>query len=118
MPLYGYDTGLEPILLETISCTGNESNAALCPSSPLGQITNPVCLESNRAAGFKCTSKPGTCFNGATRLVDGSAFYEGRLEVCRNNQWLAVCEKDFNMTTASYVCNVILLLSGGKWQRL
>ena len=113
-PLYGYDAGADPIILETVNCTGSESNAALCPTSPIGQITNPVCRESNRAAGVRCTSKPGTCFEGAARLVDGPAFYEGRLEVCRNNQWLAVCESGFSMSTALSVCNQRLFLYGSK----
>ena len=114
MPLYGYDTGADSIILETINCTGSEPNAASCPTSLIGQITNPVCRESNRAAGVRCSSKPGTCFEGATRLVDGPAFYEGRLEVCRNNQWLAVCESGFNMSNALSLCNRRLFLSGSK----
>ena len=113
-PLYGYDTGADPIILETINCTGNERDASSCPASPLEQITNPVCRESNRAAGIRCSSKPGTCFDGATRLVDGPAFYEGRLETCRNNQWLAVCESGFDMSTALSVCSRRLYLYGSK----
>ena len=115
MPLYGYDVGLDPIILETINCTGNESDASSCPISPLGQVTNSECRDSNRGAGVKCSSKPGTCINGTTRLVDGPAFYEGRLEMCRNNQWLAVCEKNFNVSTASDVCNGRLYLAGSKY---
>ena len=115
IPLYGYDAGLDPIVLETINCTGNESNPAFCPTSPLRQITNPVCHESNRAAGVRCSSKPGSCISGATRLADGPTYYEGRLEMCRNNTWLAVCEKDFNTTTASNVCNGNLFLAGSEY---
>ena len=112
-PLYGYDTGADPIILETINCTGNEPKAASCPISPLGEITNPICRESNRAAGVRCTSKSGTCFDGSTRLVDGPAYYEGRLEVCRNNQWLAVCEIGFNKSIAATICSQ-LYLSGSE----
>ena len=113
-PLYGYDTGADPIILETVNCTGSEPNAASCPTSPIGQITNPVCHESNRAAGVRCSLKPGTCFEGAARLVDGPAFYEGRLEVCRNNQWLAVCDSGFDKSTALSVCSGKLSLYGSK----
>ena len=116
-PLYGYDTGADPIILETINCTGDESNAALCPTSPIGQITNPVCNKSNRAAGARCSWKPDTCFEGATRLVDGPAFHEGRLEVCRNEQWLAVCDSGFDESTARSVCNGRLYLYGSKCYR-
>ena len=113
--LYGFDTGTDPIILETVNCTGNEPNVSSCPISPLGQITNPVCHESNRTAGVGCTSKSGTCFDSSTRLVDGPTYFEGHLEVCRNNQWLAVCENGFNKSFATTTCGQ-LYLSGGEYR--
>ena len=77
-------------------------------------MTIPACNESNRAAGVRCSPKPGTCINDTARLVNGSAFYEGRLEVCRNNQWFAVCEEGLTMPTAVDVCNQKLFLPGGN----
>ena len=103
-PLYGYDTGADLIILETINCTGNESSGSSCPTSPIGRINNPVCCESNRAASVRCSTKPDTCFEGSTRLTDGPAYYEGRLETCKNNQWLAVCDSGFDESIALSVC--------------
>ena len=113
-PLYGFDTGADPIVLESVGCTGMEPNISSCPTSPIGEINNSVCRESNRAAGVRCSSAVGTCFDGQVRLVGGSAFYEGRLEVCTGNQWLSVCEAGFNRTTANSVCSDRLLLGGSK----
>lgn len=113
-PLYGFDIGVDPIVLESVDCTGDEFNISSCPISPLGQITNSLCRESNRGAGVRCSLAPDSCFNGLARLVDGPAFYEGRLEVCVDNQWQSVCEEGFDMAAATTVCNSRLLLSGNR----
>ena len=110
--MHGLDTRNDPILLERVDCSGNESDISSCPTSPIGQIVNPVCRESNRAAGVRCTIRSGICVNDQTRLVDGPGFYEGRLEVCVNNQWMTVCDAGFNMAAAVFVCNEGLYLDG------
>ena len=110
-PLYGFDAGTKPIILEDVQCTGVESNILACPTSAMGEINNPLCSEPNRVAGVRCNLEPG-CFDGAVRLVNGSSFYEGRLEVCANNQWLSVCGAGFDTAAASEVCSG-LLLGGG-----
>ena len=90
-----------------------ESDISSCQTSQLGSVTNPMCQDPNRAAGIRCSLAAGSCIDGQTRLVDGPAFYEGRLEVCLGNQWLSVCDADFNSATANDVCNNRLLLFGG-----
>ena len=111
-PLYGFDTGPDPIVLESVDCNGTEPTSTFCPTSPLGQITYPACRESNRAAGIACRFPPGSCTDGQTRLADGPGFYEGRLEVCRENQWQSVCEQGFDMAAALSVCSSRLFLYG------
>ena len=87
-----------------------------CPRSPIGQINNSVCLQSNRAAGVKCTLVAGSCIESQVRLVDGPAFYEGRLEVCMGNQWHSVCDAGFDTAAANSICNDgLLLLVGSKY---
>ena len=74
-----------------------------------------MCQEPNRAAGIRCSLPAGSCIDGQTRLVDGPTFYEGRLEVCLDNQWLSVCDAGFSLETAYDVCNSRLLLFGGVY---
>ena len=90
-----------------------EPNISSCPISQLGSVTNPECQDPNSAAGVRCTLTAGSCIDGQTRLVDGPAFYEGRLEVCMDNQWLSVCDASFSSAAAYDVCNNRLLLNGG-----
>ena len=111
-PLAGVNVGADPIVLESVNCTGMESDISSCPTSQLG-VVSPVCQDPNRAAGVRCTPVPGSCINDQARLVDGPAFNEGRLELCSDNQWLSVCDAGFTSETAYDVCNSRLLLTGG-----
>ena len=44
------------------------------------------------------------CTNGAVRLMGGFSPYNGRVEICYNNQWGTVCNKSFTNIDASVVC--------------
>ena len=46
--------------------------------------------------------------------MDGPTFYEGRLEVCVDNQWQTVCEEGFNMAVATSACRDRILLTGSR----
>ena len=111
-PLFGLNTGPDPIVLESVACNGTEPDISSCRISQLGVVSS-MCQEPNRAAGITCRLVGGSCIDGQSRLVDGPAFNEGRLEVCLNNQWLSVCDAGFNSATAYDVCNSRLLLNGG-----
>ena len=44
------------------------------------------------------------CTNGTVRLVGGFNSYEGRVEICYNNQWGTVCDDSFTNIDAKVVC--------------
>lgn len=57
---------------------------------------------------------PGNnCTNGDVQLVGGTAEYEGRVEVCFNNQWGTVCDDGWGTTDANVVCGQLGYVPSG-----
>ena len=60
---------------------------------------------------FPDVSTPyANCTNGELRLVGGANESEGRVEICINNAWGAVCDSGFTKEEAKVVCRQLGLL--------
>ena len=49
--------------------------------------------------------------------MDGATDYEGRLEVCVDEQWTTVCQNGFSSNSASVACQQLLQNSRKKLLR-
>ena len=59
------------------------------------------------------------CPENAIRLVGGTSYREGRLEICQNNEWGNVCNRSWNVSReGAVVCRQLGLSTTGihtKW---
>ena len=54
------------------------------------------------------------CTEGEVRLVGGTSYQEGRVEICLNNVWGTVCDQMWDTTDAGVVCRQLGFPSTGK----
>ena len=50
---------------------------------------------------------PGTCTEGAVRLVDGVLEQEGRVEVCVNGVWGSICGEGWDKIDGYVLCKQV-----------
>ncbi len=73
---------------------------------------------TSQVAGLTCSTFPGfqnviiisviysiDCREGGLRMVDGSRYNEGRVEVCSNGRWGTVCGDGWTEREAALVCS-------------
>lgn len=58
------------------------------------------------------------CREGEVRLVNGSSFTEGRVEICLSDEWGTVCDQMWETTDAAVVCRELHFASIGTEQCL
>lgn len=112
-------------LLTNVDCLGNETNLLDCSHSFFQDFicvtSGAICQGKKSGTVFrllcKCLSialgtPNGLCISGETRLeltsedvLAGSR--EGRLELCINNAWGAVCDSLFDVADAAVACSRI-----------
>ena len=94
VPFAFFGTGVGPIHLDDVRCSGRETSLLSCPYNPIDNCNH---FED---AGVRCQG----CITGEIRLIGGSQPYEGRVEVCRNNVWGTVCDDGWGAPDATVVC--------------
>uniref|UniRef100_A0A1X7VFB3 SRCR domain-containing protein n=1 Tax=Amphimedon queenslandica TaxID=400682 RepID=A0A1X7VFB3_AMPQE len=85
-------------LFNNIVCNGTEDYVSDCVVQTSECI--PLCPKN---IGIKCFN-PGMCTTGDIRLVDGIIENEGRIEICTDGVWGAVCDEGWGKTDAHVAC--------------
>ncbi|KAJ8040920.1 Deleted in malignant brain tumors 1 protein [Holothuria leucospilota] len=89
-----FGAGSGPIFLDNVACTGYESSIMDCSHGGLG---NHNCGH-NEDAGVVCTT------SRRLRLLEGSSFNEGRIEVFKNGEWGTICDDEWGISDATVIC--------------
>nr|XP_034992637.1 deleted in malignant brain tumors 1 protein-like [Zootoca vivipara] len=83
-----------PIWLGRVNCTGEETSFYECPRGPWGEHN---CSHSQDAS-VECSE---------VRLVNGSSFCSGRVEVLHNQQWWTLRSHFWNLHGAQVLCREV-----------
>lgn len=98
--------------ISRVQCDGSERTLLECNIISL----SPAVPSPNDAA-LVCqapSTQMANCSTGDIRLVNGTTFLEGRLEICINNAWGTVCSQGFTADDAEVVCTQLNIPFNGE----
>ena len=125
---YHYNEHSFPFLIVDLNCTGVEQNIWNCPSNGLLKCPSNVdaaisCLEGLQTYSTLFKSclyilvpivHYANCSNGQLRLSGGSSPLDGRLEICYNNIWFAMCYTYSSLANQKVICEALSYSSQSK----
>ena len=105
----GSEFGISPIgiVLADVKCSEDRhERISQCAYGKFGLAVGATaqCSGMGNVAGVICSRE---CDDGSSRLVGGEAYYEGRVETCRNNQWRIICDIGWDDVDATIACRSI-----------
>ncbi|XP_066498176.1 uncharacterized protein [Hoplias malabaricus] len=87
-----FGQGSGPIFLDDVGCSGSESSITSCSHRGF----NIHDCSHGEDASVVCS--------GNIRLVNGTSYCSGRVEVYHNDQWETVCDDNWDINDAAVVC--------------
>ena len=118
-------------VLQNLMCNGSEYSLSYCPGYDLNNVTGEHCLSGDYQAGVRCIEGKNmtlilikeiirfllytVCNDEDFRLgnerygstSDGYSFYGGRVEVCQDGVYGAICDIGWNREAAQAVCDYL-----------
>ncbi|XP_011408754.1 PREDICTED: scavenger receptor cysteine-rich domain superfamily protein-like, partial [Amphimedon queenslandica] len=100
-----YGRNNNPSSLSYLSCPTSATHVNQCTAIRKG---NGGCWRSVSRCGkeysVQCYNNIGECTEGSFRLVNGTIEQEGRVEICTNGLWGAICHGSWNSIDAFVLC--------------
>ncbi|XP_038051847.1 deleted in malignant brain tumors 1 protein-like [Patiria miniata] len=97
-----YGTGSGDILLDEVSCSGDEADLSECSHNGWGVND----CEHSEDVGVYCT-ETGITGDIDIRLVNGNSDSSGRVEVFYGGVWGTVCDDNWDISDAKVVCQFL-----------
>ena len=104
MSFAAFGAGSGRINMDDVQCTGTEASLVNCTYNP-----DHNCAHFEDAS-VRCSE--AECNETSVRLVGGTNFTEGRVEVCVGGRWGTVCDDSWGNEDARVVCRQL----GYEWE--